>query len=496
MFEKFVAQADDAEDDWTFGCPNTSDPLEDVVNWSAWIAENLSNLTQTKKGLLPPPFLQMTQSTTKVTNSGDSNGNGGSPAEADASKGLGLKDRQEPEGDKVPEDAAEPEAAEPEGGKKQDELQEVQKEAEVPEAAAEPEGGKKQDELQEVQKEAEVPEAAAEPEGGKKQDELQEVQKEAEVPEAAAEPEGGKKQDELQEVQKEAEVSEAAAEPEGGKKQDELQEVQKETEVSEAAAEPEGGKKQDELQEVQKEAEVPEAAAEPEGGKKQDELQEVQKEAEVPEAAEPEGGKKQDELSRGSERGWSFRSCSRTWRWQEARWTSRGSERDQRCSRNWRSEEGRSKDAAERPVKALRIAKTLQGVKEAVFFPALPDKCETWSVNYWNKHVIEIKFPPKKETNNKPTQTTKQATPTHKPRHGPGKSVREICKLVKQGETYIAGGWDGFLVFSHFLKVLCCWFEFSAVMPWCQQVFSFRALSRAALVGQLLKNDQHQPTRS
>ena len=28
-----------------------------------------------------------------------------------------------------------------------------------------------------------------------------------------------------------------------------------------------------------------------------------------------------------------------------------------------------------------------------------------------------------------PRQATKQATPTHKPRHGPGKSVREICKL-------------------------------------------------------------------
>ena len=38
------------------------------------------------------------------------------------------------------------------------------------------------------------------------------------------------------------------------------------------------------------------------------------------------------------------------------------------------------------------------------FFPALPDYCETWSVNNWNKHVIEIKFPQKKETNNKPTQ--------------------------------------------------------------------------------------------
>ena len=36
----------------------------------------------------------------------------------------------------------------------------------------------------------------------------------------------------------------------------------------------------------------------------------------------------------------------------------------------------------------------------------------------------------KKPTRNKTNQ--KQATPTHKPRHGPGKSAREICKL---GET-------------------------------------------------------------
>ena len=67
---------------------------------------------------------------------------------------------------------------------------------------------------------------------------------------------------------------------------------------------------------------------------------------------------------------------------------------------------------------------------QCFFFPALPDKCETWSVNNWIKHVIEIKFPQKKETKqrNHP-KTTKQATPTHKPRHGPGKTVREICKL-------------------------------------------------------------------
>ena len=37
---------------------------------------------------------------------------------------------------------------------------------------------------------------------------------------------------------------------------------------------------------------------------------------------------------------------------------------------------------------------------------------------------------PMKETNNQPNkQQQKQATHTHKPRHEPGKTVREICKL-------------------------------------------------------------------
>ena len=68
-------------------------------------------------------------------------------------------------------------------------------------------------------------------------------------------------------------------------------------------------------------------------------------------------------------------------------------------------------------------------VLEQFFFPALPDKCETWSVNNWNEPVIEIKFPQRKKPTTNPTKTTRQATHTHKPRHEPGKSVREICKL-------------------------------------------------------------------
>ena len=64
--------------------------------------------------------------------------------------------------------------------------------------------------------------------------------------------------------------------------------------------------------------------------------------------------------------------------------------------------------------------------KESFFFPALPDKCETWSVNNWNEPVIEIKFPQNKKPTTNPTKTTRQATHTHKPRHEPGKSVREI----------------------------------------------------------------------
>ena len=46
-----------------------------------------------------------------------------------------------------------------------------------------------------------------------------------------------------------------------------------------------------------------------------------------------------------------------------------------------------------------------------VFFPALPDKCETWSVNNWNLHEIEIKFPRKKETNKEQTQPKNKQHP-------------------------------------------------------------------------------------
>ena len=58
------------------------------------------------------------------------------------------------------------------------------------------------------------------------------------------------------------------------------------------------------------------------------------------------------------------------------------------------------------PFRILKEQEVIQlsGLQD-FFFPALPDKCETWSVNNWNKNVIEIKFPQKKQkTNNKPTQ--------------------------------------------------------------------------------------------
>ena len=42
---------------------------------------------------------------------------------------------------------------------------------------------------------------------------------------------------------------------------------------------------------------------------------------------------------------------------------------------------------------------------------------------------LRSNFPKKKKPKTNPTKTTKQATHTHKPRHEPGKSVREICKL-------------------------------------------------------------------
>ena len=47
------------------------------------------------------------------------------------------------------------------------------------------------------------------------------------------------------------------------------------------------------------------------------------------------------------------------------------------------------------------------------FFPALPDKCETWSVNNWNEPVIENKFPQRKKPTTNPTNNNKNKQRTH-----------------------------------------------------------------------------------
>ena len=49
----------------------------------------------------------------------------------------------------------------------------------------------------------------------------------------------------------------------------------------------------------------------------------------------------------------------------------------------------------------------------AFFFPALPDKCETWSVNNWNEPVIENKFPQRKKPTTNPTKNNKNKQHTH-----------------------------------------------------------------------------------
>ena len=49
----------------------------------------------------------------------------------------------------------------------------------------------------------------------------------------------------------------------------------------------------------------------------------------------------------------------------------------------------------------------------------------TTGISMW----LRSNFPKRKKPTTNPPNKTKQATPTHKPRHGPGKSVREICKL-------------------------------------------------------------------
>jgi len=45
------------------------------------------------------------------------------------------------------------------------------------------------------------------------------------------------------------------------------------------------------------------------------------------------------------------------------------------------------------------------------FFPALPDKCETWSVNNWKEPVIEIKFPQRKKPTTNPTKQQNKQHP-------------------------------------------------------------------------------------
>ena len=69
------------------------------------------------------------------------------------------------------------------------------------------------------------------------------------------------------------------------------------------------------------------------------------------------------------------------------------------------------------------------------FFPALPDKCETWSVTNWKLCKNEIKFLQKKETN-KEQNRNKTSTPTHKPK-APGQANQpgKFANYVKQGET-------------------------------------------------------------
>ena len=66
------------------------------------------------------------------------------------------------------------------------------------------------------------------------------------------------------------------------------------------------------------------------------------------------------------------------------------------------------------------------------FFPALPDKCETWSVNNWNEPVIEIKF---LQRNQQPTQQ-KQQNKQHT--HTQAKArARQISQgNLKPSETY------------------------------------------------------------
>ena len=79
---------------------------------------------------------------------------------------------------------------------------------------------------------------------------------------------------------------------------------------------------------------------------------------------------------------------------------------DEESSQNCSDSEDSSSQSSE------DIESDLERLEEHFFFPALPDKCETWSVNYWNEPVIEIKFPQKKETNNQPNKSNKTSN-TH-----------------------------------------------------------------------------------
>ena len=70
--------------------------------------------------------------------------------------------------------------------------------------------------------------------------------------------------------------------------------------------------------------------------------------------------------------------------------------------------------------------------------------------------------PERNQQGTKPTK--KQATPTHKPRHGPGKSAREICKLSETRWNIKKSPWiQSKKVFN----------DFDAMAGWCSGVFDF-----------------------
>ena len=79
-----------------------------------------------------------------------------------------------------------------------------------------------------------------------------------------------------------------------------------------------------------------------------------------------------------------------------------------------------SQQLAAKPVDLSSVLIAIINQLFPFFFPALPDKCETWSVNNWNLSKIEIKFPQKKETN-KGHKRTKTSN-THTQAKAPGKA--------------------------------------------------------------------------